>query len=107
MEASYLAALHSWYTVDMPNRKAVLRARIVNFWTSGCGRAWQKVLSDSDSVTLETLAPEILDFDTMYAPLLRRCHAACEFWDYLVQLEVTGNNHVYFVGDQAAYLRRE
>lgn len=107
LEVPYLAQLEKWYTVDMPGTKAALRARIVNFWKSGCGEAWQNLQLGLDGAALQQLAPEIKKCNRKYASLLPRCEAACELWDQLVQLEVEGNNHVYFVGDQGAHLRRK
>lgn len=106
VEAQYLAALHKWYTVQMPATKAALRVRIDSFWDIGPGEAWRTMLAGLDEPARIALVSEIRECDARHAGLRARCEAACEVWDQLVQLEVEGNNHVYFAGESSAHLRR-
>lgn len=100
--AVYLAKLHQWYTIDMPRTKAALVQRINQFWEGEGANSWRtlskRLLPRLRQEVLGELMSEKNVYEVRCASWLPRCHAACQVWDDLVQLEVEGNHHVYFVG---------
>lgn len=69
----YLDRLDRWYTTAMPRDKAALLSLIDDYG-------------------------EVEGFGGVWSVLVMRCENACEKWEQLQQLEVTGNLHVYFAG---------